>query len=181
MDLLLSKDSVRNCTMSLPNGQPIYEVSTPSRYFHTEQTTIKRLKGQESRDMALIELHGFHDDVCQVWGKDMVPKSDGLFKSGKTFTASDGKRYTWKIKLSKTILLDQFENTIAVFENSHTGFFSGNPRQAQLSISEGGLSIADDIVATFVLVDQRNRQNQRTAAASSAAASSNAAVAAAVS
>ncbi|EEB86916.1 hypothetical protein MPER_15965, partial [Moniliophthora perniciosa FA553] len=108
--------------------------------------------------MAVIELHELHDDVCQVWGRDIAPKSDGFFSSGRSFTASDGQKYTWKMKSDRAVLRDKFENTIAVFEKSHTGFFSGNPSQAKMSISQTGLSLADEIVTTFVLLEQKDRE-----------------------
>ncbi|ESK95462.1 hypothetical protein Moror_12754 [Moniliophthora roreri MCA 2997] len=175
MDLLLSKDSVRNCTITLLTGQPVYQVSTPSRFFHTETTTIKRFKGNQVHDMAVIERHDFHDDVCQVWGRDIVPKSDGCFSSGRSFTASDSQKYTWKMKCDRAVLRDQFDNTIAAFEKSHTGFFSGNPSQAKISISQAGLSIADELIATFVLVEQKDRESRKANGADAAGAAASAA------
>ncbi|ESK89687.1 hypothetical protein Moror_16904 [Moniliophthora roreri MCA 2997] len=158
MDFLLSKDSVRNCTITRLNGQPAYEVSTPSRFFHTETTTIKKFMGHEVHDMALIELHTYHDSVCKVWGRDMVPKSDGFFSNGKSFIASDGQKYTWKMKSDGLRLRDTLDNTIAVFEESSVGFFGWKSRPAKLSISQ---AIVDDIIATFVLVEQKRREARR--------------------
>ncbi|ESK95461.1 hypothetical protein Moror_12753 [Moniliophthora roreri MCA 2997] len=159
MDLLLSKDSVRNCTITLLSGQPVYEVSTSSRLFQ-KKTIIKKFRGYEVYDMAVIELHDFHDNVCQVWGRHMLPKSDGLFSSGRSFVASDGQKYTWKTTSGKPTLRDKLDNTIAIYERSRTGFFSGNASQAKISVSQAGLSIVDDIVATFVLVKQKDKANE---------------------
>jgi hypothetical protein len=82
MDLIFSKDDIRNCTLSLLTwpDEPIYEVSTTKKSLLAETTVIKKFrKDGEPEYMGLIELYA-RTDVCKVWGKDMPPKSDGFFK-----------------------------------------------------------------------------------------------------
>ncbi|KAK7041888.1 hypothetical protein VNI00_008862 [Paramarasmius palmivorus] len=146
--------------------EPIYEVSTTKKSLLAETTVIKKYhKDGEPEYMGLVELYA-RTDVCKVWGKDMPPKSDGFFKNGRSFVASDGQKYTWKQKSNgNQELTDQSKNVIATWERAHTGFFSGRPSAARLSIAEAGVSIADDIVVTFVDVEQWTRINQAAAAA----------------
>ncbi|KAK7025993.1 hypothetical protein VNI00_015824 [Paramarasmius palmivorus] len=168
MEFIFSKDDVRNSTLTLLTNEPIYEISTSSKSLLAETTVIKKFRRDgESEYMGLIELHGTREDECRVWGRNMPPKSESFWKSAKSFVASNGQKYTWKMKSNANQeLRDQSDNTIATWERSHTGIFSKRPRPAKLSISHAAVSVADDIVSTFVVVEQWTRIN-RSAAASS--------------
>ncbi|KAF9265811.1 hypothetical protein L218DRAFT_835251, partial [Marasmius fiardii PR-910] len=104
-----------------------------------------------------IEIHTLEDDVCQVWGRHLKPRSEGLMSSKRKFTSSNGQEYTWKQKTSgkKTLLWDKFQNTVAVYEDKHSGIFSGKPSPAKLSISPAGYPIVDEILVTFLFVKQK--------------------------
>ncbi|KAL0571016.1 hypothetical protein V5O48_010937, partial [Marasmius crinis-equi] len=155
-------ESARNATLMLPSGQPVYQVSTPTRVFHTEQTTIaKFLPDGSSIAIGLVELHSFHTDICQITGRNVLPKSDGIFRSGISFTSSNGKQYTWKRKTSTALLTDKSGSTVATWERSHSGILSRNPRPAQLSVLSEGVQIIDEIVVTFMYIEQREQQLRR--------------------
>ncbi|KAL0568841.1 hypothetical protein V5O48_013127 [Marasmius crinis-equi] len=177
MELIFSKTSARNATLSLPSGQPVYELSTPSRLLHTEQTTITKFyPGNPPVTIGLVEMHSFHDDVCQLAGRNVLPKSDGFWKSGMTFTSSNGEHYTWKRKSDAALLSDKFKHNIAIYEESHSGFLSGTPSPAKLSVAPEGMGILDEIMVTFVYIEQQEQQSR---AASASGASAGAAAAAA--
>ena len=81
MDLIFAKDSAQNTTLSLPDGRPAYEVTTPARNFHTEVTTIKKYRSDGGTDdIGTIEFHMFHKDIVQIRGKDFLPKSLSMWK-----------------------------------------------------------------------------------------------------
>ncbi|KAL0062084.1 hypothetical protein AAF712_011084 [Marasmius tenuissimus] len=174
MDLLFTKDSPVNTTLSLPSGSPVYEISTPLRNFHTETTTIRKYRpaGGDPDDIGLIEIHSFHKDVCQLRGKDFLPKSPSMWKSTSFFTSSNGEAYTWHCKSDTAVLNDKGENTVAMYERSHSGLISKNSQPAKLSISVEGMDIIDEIVLTFAYVEQQEQIHQRAAGSSSAASAS---------
>ena len=128
MDLSFTKDSPKNTTLSLPDGRPVYEIDTPSRNFHTETTTIKKYQPYGgANDIATIEFHSFHKDVCQIQGRDFLPKSRSAWKSyvrssahlnvapsdvyhltrSLSFTSSNGEVYTWKRKSDTALVGSQ--------------------------------------------------------------------------
>ncbi|KAK1217808.1 hypothetical protein PQX77_019514 [Marasmius sp. AFHP31] len=183
MDLLFTKDSCKNTTLSLPSGAPVYEINTPSRNFHTETSTIRKYRpegGYQADDIGIIEFHSFHTDICQIWGRDFLPKSASMWKIASAFTSSNGQTYTWRRKSSTAVLEDKFQNNVAVYDQSHTGFFSGNPRPAMLSISADAMQIIDEVVCTFFYIEQKEQTRRRTAnSAAASSAASSAAVAAA--
>ena len=70
MDLLFSKDSVRDTTISSLDGRPIYHIST-SETLENERTTITKFH----HEMAVIELMNLYGaETCRVWGRDMAHK-----------------------------------------------------------------------------------------------------------
>ncbi|KAL0571020.1 hypothetical protein V5O48_010941 [Marasmius crinis-equi] len=157
MDLIFSTDSARNTTLSLPSGQPLYDISTPSQAFHTDQTTISKIQsGRKQIAIGRVEMHSLHTDVCQVSGRDMLPKKDGIFRSGLSFTSSNGQKYTWKRKSGTALLSDKSKN-IASYERSHSGFLGRGRRPAKLSVAPEGVGILDEIVVTYMYIEQRPR------------------------
>ncbi|KAK7016984.1 hypothetical protein VNI00_008876 [Paramarasmius palmivorus] len=153
MELLLSAHDTRATRFTLSTGQALYETKTPEPDVkHPKTISIKKLekKGVE-RDMAFIEFHKLHDDVCRVWGTDVQPKKEGLFTSSseKSFTASDGNKYIWNIESPGCAELQNASGTpIAVSSKAPLSL------QIKLSIEDPGLVILDEIVATFVVADQ---------------------------
>ncbi|KAK7022760.1 hypothetical protein VNI00_016963 [Paramarasmius palmivorus] len=160
MDLIFSKYDMRNSLLTRAD-EPVYEISTTRGTPLTMETTVikKFRKDGEKEHMGLIELCRT-EDKCEVWGKNMPPKSDGFFKKyedvlrqspGRSFVASDGQKYTWKLASDgNQELCDQSKNIIATSEKAHSGFFSGKPSPARLSIATAGVPMIDDIVTTFM-------------------------------
>ncbi|KAK7016985.1 hypothetical protein VNI00_008877 [Paramarasmius palmivorus] len=154
MDLIFPNQNTSTTTFTLSSGQALYKTSTDLGAKHSKTILIKKLdpdlkeNGSGERDMAFLEIHKFHDDVCRVWGRDVALKTDGLFTSARSFDASDGKRYTWKFESSigRGELKNASGEIIALSEKY--------PAQMKLTIEGDGLKIADDIVATFVIADQ---------------------------
>ncbi|KAG7092977.1 hypothetical protein E1B28_009278 [Marasmius oreades] len=174
MDLIFSKDSPRNATLSLPTGKPVYEISTPDRWFHHEQTALKKFQPGKSlpQDMGVIEIHSWNKSVVEVWGRSVLPKSAGVFKRGKIFTSSNGQQYTWKRKSRTAMLTDKLDNTMAVYDERRTNVFSRKaPSPAKLRITPAAVEIADEIVGTFLYFEEQERRARRSAAASSAGSS----------
>ncbi|KAL0063555.1 hypothetical protein AAF712_009564 [Marasmius tenuissimus] len=159
MDLLLTQDSPKNTTLTLSSGNPVYEISTPSRRFRTNTTTIRKYQpdGGHPNDIGVIELHSFHSDVCQIRERDFLPKSSSMWTRTLSFTSSNGEVYKWRHKSAKAILEDKRKKTVAIYDKSHTGFFSRNPRPAMLSISVEAINIIDEIVCTFSYIEQKER------------------------
>ncbi|KAL0580546.1 hypothetical protein V5O48_001451 [Marasmius crinis-equi] len=172
MDLVFSKDSARNATLSLPTGQPVYEISTPSRVWHAEQTTVTKFLPHGGGPVAIgaVEVHSFHTDVCQISGRNVLPKSDGIFKSGMSFTSSNGEQYTWKRKSDSALLSNKWNTNIAVYEAMHTGILSGSPQSAKLSVMPEVMGILDEVVATFVYTEQMFQISRRSSASGAAVA-----------
>jgi len=82
MDLLFTKESPKNTTLSLPDGKPVYEITTPTRHTHTETTTIRKYQSDGSADdVGTIEFHVLHKDICQIRGRDFRPESLSIFNS----------------------------------------------------------------------------------------------------
>ncbi|KAG7092975.1 hypothetical protein E1B28_009276 [Marasmius oreades] len=182
MDLIFSKDSPRNATLSLPTGQPVYQIFTPDRWFHQEQTTIRKFQPGTSlpQDMGVIEIHSWSKSVVEVWGRSVLPKSAGVFKRGKIFTSSNGQQYTWKRKSRTAVLTDKLDNTMAVYDERRTNVFSRKePSPAKLTIAPAAVEIADEIVGTFLYFEEQERRARSSAAASSSSAASASAASAA--
>ncbi|KAG7092976.1 hypothetical protein E1B28_009277 [Marasmius oreades] len=171
MDLIFSKDSLRDATLSLPTGQPIYEISTPDRWFHHARTMIKKFQPGMSlpQDMGVIEIHSWNKSVVEVWGRSVLPKSPGVFKRGELFTSSNGQQYTWKRKSRTAVLTDKLDNTMAVYDERRTNVFSRKePSPAKLAVAPAAVEIADEIVGTFLYFEEQERRARTSAAANNA-------------
>ncbi|KAF9254453.1 hypothetical protein L218DRAFT_886229 [Marasmius fiardii PR-910] len=105
--------------------------------------------------MALIELHRLHMSIVKGWGKSVVPRSDGVFKSGRTFTSSNGQKYTWKRQTRTAKLTDKSDNTLAVFQERSIDVTTKEqePSLAKLSITPDAVGLAHEIVGTFIYVE----------------------------
>ncbi|KAL0571116.1 hypothetical protein V5O48_010848 [Marasmius crinis-equi] len=142
MDLVFSEDSARNTTLSLPTGEPVYLISTPSRVFHDEQTTITKFLPHGGGPVAI--------------GRNVLPNG-GIFKSGMSFTSSNGEEYTWKRKSDSALLSNKWNTHVAVYEAKHTGILGESPQSAKLSVMPEVTEILDEIVATFVYTERAYR------------------------
>ncbi|KAJ8092105.1 hypothetical protein PM082_021637 [Marasmius tenuissimus] len=176
MDLVFSQDDPKNAILSLSTGQRIYELYTQARLLHSESTIIRKFDsghyaGSPPTDIGQVKLRTFGDDICELSGRDIRPRSEDLFSGKRHFTSLiTGQKYSWKRKTSKVLLIDKFENTIAVYEYSHSGIFHAKA-PTMLSVTPVGLPFLDEIVVTFVYAEQRFREEVAAAgeAASSAA------------
>ncbi|KAK1235414.1 hypothetical protein PQX77_001366 [Marasmius sp. AFHP31] len=180
MDLIFSQDDPTNATLSLPTGQQIYELYTKARLLHSDSTIIRKFDsghyaGSPPRDIGQVKLRSFGDDVCELLGRDIRPRSEDLFSGKRHFTSLiTGQKYSWKRKTSKVLLIDKFQNTIAVYEYSHSGIFHAKA-PAMLSITPNGLPFLDEIVVTFVYAEQRFRKEIEAAGEAAGDAASSAA------
>ncbi|KAJ8074319.1 hypothetical protein PM082_012632 [Marasmius tenuissimus] len=166
MDLIFSQDDPKNATLSLTTGQPVYEMYTQEKTWSTEPTAIRKFQypGHSPVNIGQVKVPLLHDNVCEVWGRDIRPKS-GELSSGKSFISlTDGQEYTWKRKSSKATLTDKYENTIAIYEQSHSGYVKAKA-PAKISIAPGGMPILDEIVVTCVYYEQKVRLNAEAAGA----------------
>ncbi|KAK1217753.1 hypothetical protein PQX77_019595 [Marasmius sp. AFHP31] len=163
MDLLFTKNFTKNTSLTLPDGSLGYEISTPSRKLHTDTTIIRRYppSGGDPESIGVIELHSIRTDVCQVHGKDFLPKSDSTHNISMTFTSSNGEVYKWRRESTKAFLDDKSEETVATYEEGHTGLLGGIPRQAKLSISTEAMDIIDEVVCTFFYIEQKEQTRRR--------------------
>jgi len=170
MNLSLSKDDPRNTTLALPDGHPLYQIETPSKFIGTEVTRIKNA-AQNYADTGMIEWHTFHPTIIHVGPRRVEPHKAGTFSSSKVFQAADGQMYKWETKRGKPQLVtdDNIENVLAVFHKSHHSLFS-NPRLATLDITPQGMHILDDIVTTFVWFEYNRRESESAAISGSIAA-----------
>ncbi|KAK1217809.1 hypothetical protein PQX77_019515 [Marasmius sp. AFHP31] len=180
MDFLLTVDSTVNTTLSLPSGTPVYEITTPLRTFRTHTTTIRKYEqeGGDPHDIGIVELHSLHKDVCQLRGKDFLPKKPSMLNlSSFSFTSSKGEEYTWHRKSdTQTVLNDKNKNAVATYEQSHAGLLNKEPRPAKLSVSAEVMEVADEIVCTFTYVKQKEEIRKRTARGSAATSAATSAV-----
>jgi hypothetical protein len=161
MNLSLSKDEPRNTILTLPDGRPLYQIETPSKFIGTEVTRIKNA-AQNYSDTGMIEWHSFHTTVIYVGQRLIEPHKGGTFGSSKVFQAMDGQMYKWKTKAGCPELVtdDNVESVLAVYHKSHHGLFSES-RLATLDITPQGMHILDDIVTTFVWFEHKRRESNQ--------------------
>ncbi|KAK1220568.1 hypothetical protein PQX77_016664 [Marasmius sp. AFHP31] len=160
MDLIFSQDDPKNATLSLTSGQPVYEMYTHEKTWSSEPTVIRKFQypGHPPVNIGQVQVRLLHSDVCEMSGRDIQPKS-GESSSGKSFTSlANGEVYTWKRKFSKAKLTDKFKNTVAIYEESHSGILK-EEAPAKISIAPEGMPILDEIVVTCVYFEQRIRDN----------------------
>ncbi|KAG7085471.1 hypothetical protein E1B28_003032 [Marasmius oreades] len=163
MDLVFSSPTPHNASISLQTGELVYEISTNDTKpdslglgLGARRTVVKKFSvetpSMTPTEIGYIELHTLHDDRCEVYGRDVRPKDK------RKWTSSNGQEYTWQ-KKDKVSLLDGYQNTVAVYEPQLSGFPSDKPRSpSRLSISPGAGygRIVDEILITFLYVQQKN-------------------------
>ncbi|KAL0570687.1 hypothetical protein V5O48_011275 [Marasmius crinis-equi] len=163
MDLIVSEDK-KTTTLSLPTGQPIYQITAKSRgTFRGETKVISKFQhpGAAPTDVGLVEVHSLSSDVCQFWGRDIRPRTDyNSMSEDKIFTSSvTGQKYKWHRGLQKSKLTDKFKNTVASYEESHSSLLSSKRKSpAKLSVTPAGMQFLDEIVVTFVYIEQKLKE-----------------------
>ncbi|KAJ8077630.1 hypothetical protein PM082_002063 [Marasmius tenuissimus] len=166
MELIFSNDDPKNAILSLSTGQPIYELYTKSRVFHSESTVIRKFHNQGSppNDIGQVKLRCLNEDVCELLGRDIRPRTEGIVSSKRYFTSLiTRQKYGWKRKGSKVLMIDKFENTVAICQYSRCGIFHAKT-PAMLSVTPAGVPFLDEIVVTFAYAEQRFRQDVEVAA-----------------
>lgn len=102
-----------------------------------------------------------------VWGRNITPVRPGIFSQSAVFVAADGLPYKWKIDwdLLRLVRNDGSHTPVAFFDPGSLGILS-RPKPATLSVTPEGLPILDDIVATWVYMEQRRRRRRNQASTS---------------
>ncbi|KAG7442810.1 uncharacterized protein BT62DRAFT_935544 [Guyanagaster necrorhizus] len=161
MDFSLLENSLSNTVLVLPDGTPAYHIDTPFKWFGAT-TTIKKIIGSTSSDMAVIQINGWDASVVQVWGRDVCPQRTGIFSTSESWVGADNQPYKWKLDMGELYLVknDGSHALIANFDNGSIGIFS-KPRPPKLTITPEGLAIADEIVATFIYMGQKRERRRR--------------------
>ncbi|KAL0063972.1 hypothetical protein AAF712_009039 [Marasmius tenuissimus] len=164
MELIFSNDDPKNAILSLSTGQPIYELYTKSRVFHSESTVIRKFHNQGSppNDIGQVKLRCLNGDACELLGRDIRPRTEGIVSRQK---------YGWKRKGSKVLMIDKFENTVAIYQYSRCGILHAKA-PAMLSVMPAGVPFLDEIVVTVAYAEQRFRQDVEVAAEGASAAGS---------
>ncbi|KIJ34164.1 hypothetical protein M422DRAFT_52148 [Sphaerobolus stellatus SS14] len=159
MNITLHSDDPLNTIISnSSNGAPMYHTETHKVVDKT--THLKKFTPgtQGSQDLAEIhwETMTFHSPKLLYRGQQLRVSEflvkDGIFKSYRTFFASDGNQYTWKCdSLQKFTLLDSSKNVIVESHKDHAGIFH-KAQNYNIDVMSAGLSILDDIIVSFIIV-----------------------------
>jgi len=113
--------------------------------------------------MATINTHW--GSAVSVWGRDVTPRRR-MLSSSEEFIAADGQSYKWKSDWNDFRLVrnDGSDAPIASYDHGSLGILSRS-KPPTLSVTPEGVPILDDIVATWVYVDQKRRRRRAAAAA----------------
>ncbi|KII89457.1 hypothetical protein PLICRDRAFT_41115 [Plicaturopsis crispa FD-325 SS-3] len=148
-------------TTILHDGKAVYHVKTPFKVFRRPDTTLRRVDGHQHADVACIRWGGLTKSLSvSVHGRDVRPHKKSMFSDSETFTAADGKEYKWKIKngkFPKLVRKTGIDKTIAEFHAPSSVFSLSH--KVTLKVDSDGLAILDDIIATFIYVENRRRRN----------------------
>ena len=80
MELSLMDSDPWNTVFILPDGDPLYHVETDLGIFTSKPTTIKKIMGPDSAEMAIVDS-GSWDSLVSVWGKNLTPHREGIFST----------------------------------------------------------------------------------------------------
>ncbi|KAA1475820.1 hypothetical protein DENSPDRAFT_448768 [Dentipellis sp. KUC8613] len=120
----------------------------------------------QEEEIARIEWHRIMSTVFRRPGQnpvevDVYMPYTGLFSRKKrAFTASNGQSYIWKAGSRRSSLLRHDGSRVAVYHHRSYGIL-GKAHDPFLEISPEGISIADEIVATFVYIERRRAQREK--------------------
>ncbi|KAF7291883.1 hypothetical protein MIND_01213600 [Mycena indigotica] len=159
-------------------GRPLYKTSTPKLLGGTTHVscaiesplTSPEHGGAETTQfahLASIDFHEYHikkPSVITFRGNERVV-NEWLKKEGagrgwwgphRPFTAEDGKDYKWLLKANHVELRtnDVSEILVACFHPRKDRLFKKGKEPAALEVKEGYEAILDEIVVTFVFLEQ---------------------------
>lgn len=81
MDLSLLEDDPLNTVVLLPGGQPLYSVETPFKLLGGRTTTIIKINGAQSTEVASIRWHTLGDPELLVLGNLLMPIRTGILSA----------------------------------------------------------------------------------------------------
>ncbi|KAF5343573.1 hypothetical protein D9758_012979 [Tetrapyrgos nigripes] len=164
MELFLSERDHANTVFLSPDGRAVYHTDTPVKLFSGRSTKIYKHNagfGGRQKEMGLVELHGWGNDVVDVGGRSFQPYRAGIFSTSEEFVASNNCLYKWKNPV-RALLSKPDSQMIAFYDPGSIGFFSkGHP--PKLTILPQGMPIADEIVTTLIYMAEKSRQRKRRA------------------
>ncbi|KAF9445301.1 hypothetical protein P691DRAFT_762623 [Macrolepiota fuliginosa MF-IS2] len=158
MILNFSERSVSDTVLLTDSGQPLYHVSTSTFGFKTK---IKK-SGQSTQGLVtMASMEQVFDSPVILWGKHINLTGENFFSMSRTFTASDGCRYKWKVEADEPMTLVTHERTgravVATFDRGSYGIFSKS-RPMSLSVSDEYRHILDDIVVTCIFMEKKRQR-----------------------
>ncbi|KAJ3569645.1 hypothetical protein NP233_g4914 [Leucocoprinus birnbaumii] len=196
MYLTLTTQNPRDSDYLAEDGHVLYKVDKPNGFSAKTATIRKSVTGkskganEQYAFYAQVEFHDWSDtqfllDNRSIPASEFLQKDSGWFSGGKrTFTASDGRQYTWKPygKHLEMYRNDGTKTLMVKFTEYRPGLGPFmKKRLASLEIDSTCIPILDEVILTFIYCEKlrkdRNRAAANSAAASSAAASSAAAAA----
>ncbi|KAJ8093666.1 hypothetical protein PM082_023458 [Marasmius tenuissimus] len=161
MDLILADPDPWNTTFALPDGQPIYHVETNIGFLSRDSTFVKKISGRNAADMSIIDSQSsWGENLVRVWGKNVAPHREGFISTSEVFTASDGKSYKWKNDWDIMTLTSPDGSYVASFDPGSSGLFS-KYSPAVLRVHPQAVHIVDEIVATWIYMQQKKRTRRR--------------------
>jgi hypothetical protein len=84
MELFLSERDPSNTIFLSPDGRVAYHTDSPLTFFSARQTKIYKHSTEFSgnqKEIGLVELHGWSDDVVDVGGRSYQPYRAGFFST----------------------------------------------------------------------------------------------------
>ncbi|KAH8824581.1 hypothetical protein DL96DRAFT_1614482 [Flagelloscypha sp. PMI_526] len=165
------------------DGTPFYETSTEDKTLILgRETLLFRLGADGSKYQIGQVIVGFElggRKNVMVGGHEIVPTSYSFLNKDQSFKASNGQKYTWKVKgesflhqlegvavgysREKILELRNSQNKSVVQVSEASWDSKKNRPTTKLSLSPEVVEIADEIVALFIYMsgqkEKRNRSN----------------------
>ncbi|KAF8995209.1 hypothetical protein BDQ17DRAFT_1430574 [Cyathus striatus] len=165
---LLEPDNTNNGTLiDFETRKETYQARTTANF---TKTSIRYFSGDTLAD---IEWREFRSDLVEVQGREKVKLKKWLRHSGTFFWEfpvmfeEKGEMYIWKSNilghLSLYLASDQ-ETPIAWFERSRKWYLEGKGMvlyPAFLALHEDAVDIQDIVVATFFILEKKQRMNAK--------------------
>ncbi|KAH7882509.1 hypothetical protein F5I97DRAFT_1905650 [Phlebopus sp. FC_14] len=167
MRLTFSSTDYRNSRLSDDYGHVLYTIETPSSW--SKKTTISkhstwRSFGVSSEVVAVIDWHWIRSPTIHFRGQAVSAKTmftRRFWTSNRSFVASDGQTYKWKIKSTNCSLRAEKSSTeLAKYHKRNFGIMKAS-HPPYLEVSPSILHILDDIVTSFVYVEKVSRDEQK--------------------
>ncbi|KIK65588.1 hypothetical protein GYMLUDRAFT_258319 [Collybiopsis luxurians FD-317 M1] len=161
-----------NSNLINDNGVVLYNIHSPRKLFASRSTITKLDSQSHSRQVSEIELHGWRSDKVMC-GAGEIPVTTSLMKRKVEFRASDNQQYEWKHDangMMRLVSVHHPNSEVASFDPGSSGGLFSTKRPAILRISNHGLRVVDEIVATFVYSKKSREKSQQSALAGGVAA-----------